>query len=170
MHALPSFVGPAVRPARPRAGPAAPARRRGMKALRQLTVVLLLVYGFGRMPLAVAADAFPSKPIRIVVPFGPGSGSDTATRILGQHLGTALRRFHFFGWVGLFAPAGTPAATVTQLSRQLQTTLALPEVVQRCQQLGAEAKWMGPAEFRQFVQTELTRQTKILKDIGVQPQ
>ena len=168
MHALPSSVGPAVRPARPRAGPAAPARRCAMNALRRLAAGLLLVCGFGPLSFAVAADAFPSKPIRIVVPFGPGS--DTATRILGQHLGTALRRFHFFGWVGLFAPAGTPAATVTQLSRQLQTTLALPEVVQRCQQLGAEAKWMGPAEFRQFVQTELTRQTKILKDIGVQPQ
>ena len=67
-------------------------------------------------------------------------------------------------------PVGTPAAIVTQLSNQLQTTLATPEVVQRFQQLGAEAKWMGPTEFRQFVQGELTRQTKILKDIGVQPQ
>ena len=29
---------------------------------------------------------------------------------------------------------------------------------------------MEPAEFRAFVQTELTRQPKILEDIGVQPQ
>ena len=32
------------------------------------------------------AESFPSKPIGIVVPFGPGSGTDTATRMLGQQL------------------------------------------------------------------------------------
>ena len=63
-----------------------------MKALRRLAAGLLLACGFGPLPFAAAADPFPSKPIRIVVPFGPGSGSDTATRILGQHLGTALRQ------------------------------------------------------------------------------
>jgi len=36
------------------------------------------------------ADMFPSKPITVVVPFAPGSGTDTITRLIGQHLGTAL--------------------------------------------------------------------------------
>ena len=41
---------------------------------------------------AVAANAqnYPSKPITIVVPFGPGSGSDLIARIIGQRLGAAL--------------------------------------------------------------------------------
>ena len=43
-------------------------------------------------PAARAADAWPSQPIRIVVPFGPGSGTDTATRVLAQHLQAALKQ------------------------------------------------------------------------------
>ena len=34
----------------------------------------------------------------------------------------------------------------------------------------AEAKWMGPAEFRGYVVSEVARLPKILADIGVQPQ
>jgi tripartite-type tricarboxylate transporter receptor subunit TctC len=41
----------------------------------------------GAMPgMAVAQDTFPSRPITIVVPFGPGSGTDVGTRLLGQKL------------------------------------------------------------------------------------
>ncbi len=36
--------------------------------------------------------AYPSKPITIVVPFGPGSATDTITRVVGQHLSVALKQ------------------------------------------------------------------------------
>lgn len=83
---------------------------------------------------------------------------------------TVLPNFHFIGWVGLFAPAGTPAPIVTRLASELQKVVAMPEIGQRFQQLGAEVKWMGPADFRNFVGTEVARLPKILADIGVQPQ
>ncbi len=35
----------------------------------------------------VAAQVFPSKPIRLIVPYGPGGSSDILSRILGQRLG-----------------------------------------------------------------------------------
>ena len=41
---------------------------------------------------AAAAQPFPSKPVTIVVPFAAGSGTDSITRILGQHLATALNQ------------------------------------------------------------------------------
>ena len=78
--------------------------------------------------------------------------------------------FHFIGWVGLFAPAGTPAPVVAKLAAEVQKVVAIPEIGQRLQQLGAEARWMGPADFRTFVGAEVTRLPKILADIGVQPQ
>lgn len=39
---------------------------------------------------AVAAQAWPSKPLTIIVPFGAGSGNDQVARLLGQELSTAL--------------------------------------------------------------------------------
>ena len=83
---------------------------------------------------------------------------------------TVLPNFHFIGWIGLFAPAGTPAPVVARLSTEMQKIMALPEVGQRFQQMGADAKWIGPAEFRTFVGNEVTRLPKILADIGVQAQ
>ena len=83
---------------------------------------------------------------------------------------TVLPNFNFIGWVGLFAPAGTPAPVVNRLAAELQKVVATPEVGQRLQQLGAEVKWMGPAEFRTYVVGEVARLPKILSDIGVQPQ
>ena len=83
---------------------------------------------------------------------------------------TVIPGFHFIGWVGLFAPAGPPAPVVNRLSTELQKVLAMPEVGQRLLQLGAEAKWMGPAEFRTYVGNEVARLPRILADIGVQAQ
>jgi tripartite-type tricarboxylate transporter receptor subunit TctC len=38
------------------------------------------------------AQEFPSKPIRFIVPLTPGSGADIAGRILGKHIGDAVRQ------------------------------------------------------------------------------
>ncbi|MSP45712.1 MAG: tripartite tricarboxylate transporter substrate binding protein [Xanthobacteraceae bacterium] len=41
---------------------------------------------------AVHAQAYPNKPITIVTAFGPGSASDTITRVIAQPLGVALKQ------------------------------------------------------------------------------
>lgn len=47
--------------------------------------------------LAVAApvaaqDAWPAKPVRVIVPQGPGSGTDLVARVFAEQLGTAFRQ------------------------------------------------------------------------------
>lgn len=37
-----------------------------------------------------AAQAYPARPVRIIVPYQPGQGTDVATRYLAEHLGKAL--------------------------------------------------------------------------------
>lgn len=41
---------------------------------------------------AAHAQTYPARPITIVVPFAPGSGTDSIARIIGQHLATALNQ------------------------------------------------------------------------------
>ena len=62
-----------------------------------MTSVLRSIAG-GLMLLGVAAatsavaDSYPTKPITIVTAFGPGSASDTITRVVAQPLGVALKQ------------------------------------------------------------------------------
>lgn len=48
----------------------------------------LLCFAAGMViaPAALAADSYPNKPIRMVVPFPPGAASDFLARVLGQKL------------------------------------------------------------------------------------
>ena len=51
----------------------------------------LVLLALAAMPLgATAQQPYPSKPIRIVVPFGPGSATDTIARMIGDKAGKAL--------------------------------------------------------------------------------
>lgn len=54
---------------------------------RALAPALLLVSSLlGGPPVTHATDAYPSRPVRLVVPFAPGGGSDVTGRIIGQKL------------------------------------------------------------------------------------
>jgi tripartite-type tricarboxylate transporter receptor subunit TctC len=44
-----------------------------------------LLVAIGVMPVA-AQDKYPSKPVKVVVPFGPGSATDIVMRIVGEHM------------------------------------------------------------------------------------
>jgi tripartite-type tricarboxylate transporter receptor subunit TctC len=51
---------------------------------------IAMVGGAAALPLAARAQSWPSRPITIIVPFGPGSGTDIVSRIIAQPLGIAL--------------------------------------------------------------------------------
>ena len=55
-----------------------------MKLLRTLLIALLAA------PSMAAAQAYPSKPIRLVVPYPPGGGADNVARVFSQKLAEAL--------------------------------------------------------------------------------
>lgn len=54
--------------------------RSSLKKFTLLTAALLFSSS------AIAADNYPSKPVRIIVPYQAGQGTDTATRIFADHL------------------------------------------------------------------------------------
>ena len=59
------------------------------RILRQLScAALTTLAALGALP--VAAQSFPAKPIRLVVPFPPGGTPDILSRIIGEHVGKSL--------------------------------------------------------------------------------
>ena len=74
------------------------------------------------------------------------------------------------GWIGLFAPAGTPAAVVDRLNAEVTRVMQLPDVRDRFRDLGAEPGPMKPAEYAAWVQGEVNKWTKLAREAGLQPE
>jgi len=58
--------------------------------LALLTVALLTFAALTAGGAAQAQDHYPSRPIKIIVPFGPGSATDIVIRIVGEHMRPTL--------------------------------------------------------------------------------
>ena len=54
--------------------------------MRKRHVLFLLAAGLLGLPATAAPEAYPAKPLKIVVPFPAGSGTDAGARVLGQWL------------------------------------------------------------------------------------
>ena len=61
---------------------------------RRLVPALLLAGLLGGLPGALsgaAAQAYPSRPVKLIVPFPPGGSTDVIARMIAQRLGDALK-------------------------------------------------------------------------------
>jgi tripartite-type tricarboxylate transporter receptor subunit TctC len=73
-------------------------------------------------------------------------------------------------WTGVLVPSGTPEPIVTRLNAALVKVLNQPDLRQRLGEQGAEAMPMSPAEFRQFIASEVEKWGKLVKISGAQVQ
>jgi len=74
------------------------------------------------------------------------------------------------GWNGLFAPAGTPSDIVKKINSEITKIVQLPDVRARILDIGAEPGPMLPGEYATWVQSEVTKWTKLVKEAGIQPE
>ena len=57
-----------------------------LRNFRTIFAATVLICASTTLPLTVAAQAFPSKTVRVVVPFPPGGSADLLTRAMGKRL------------------------------------------------------------------------------------
>jgi tripartite-type tricarboxylate transporter receptor subunit TctC len=70
-------------------------------------------------------------------------------------------------WVGVLAPAGTPAPVVQKIYEEMGKSLAKPETQARMKQLGAIIIGDTPAEFAAFLKKDNERWAQVIKASGV---
>lgn len=70
-------------------------------------------------------------------------------------------------WLGVMAPAGTPAPIVEKLAAAVHQSLSKPETRDRLRELGAITVTNSPAEFRQFLEKDSERWARLIKAAGV---
>jgi tripartite-type tricarboxylate transporter receptor subunit TctC len=70
-------------------------------------------------------------------------------------------------WWGLLAPAGTPAAIVKRLHGELSAILASPEIQKWFVSEGAEPVNMSPEQFGKFIQAEIVKWARVVKQAGI---
>ena len=73
-------------------------------------------------------------------------------------------------WIGLVAPAGTPAAVVERLHREIADIQNSPKVQQQLAAEGADIARMSIAEFGAFQASELAKWGKVVKEAGIKAQ
>lgn len=70
-------------------------------------------------------------------------------------------------WYGMVAPAGTPPAVVATLNRIATEAMRDPVVKEKLAVQGAELVGDSPEHFRAFIDSEIKKWAKVIKDAGV---
>ena len=70
-------------------------------------------------------------------------------------------------WWGIVAPAGTPAAVLDRLQRDVAAILDAPETQKRFQHEGVDVLRMTREQFGQHIAAETTKWTQVVKQAGI---
>ncbi len=73
----------------------------------------------------------------------------------------------FSNWFGVFAPAGTPPELVARLNREINASLAAPEVIDRFVKTGAEAAGGTPEQFAKLYRDEFESWKQVIQRANV---
>jgi tripartite-type tricarboxylate transporter receptor subunit TctC len=70
-------------------------------------------------------------------------------------------------WIGVFAPAKTPAPIVERLHKEIAAALANPGVQEKLTKLGADPMTMSSADFRALIGKEIKDNAALVKAAGI---
>ncbi len=82
----------------------------------------------------------------------------------------AVPGYEAVGWLGLSAPANTPAEVIGILNKEINAALADPEIKARLAALGGVPTPMTPSAFGQYVADETDKWAKVIKFGNIKPE
>lgn len=99
----------------------------------------------------------------------------SAKRVTGWEQTPALNEllpgFEMVGWFAVVAPAGTPAAVIQKLNKEINALLTDADVAQRMATIGPLAEALGgPEQLGGFLNAEHERWSAVAKEIGLLPE
>ena len=78
-----------------------------------------------------------------------------------------LPGFEAFEWNGVFVPHGTPQPIITALNGAINQAIVSPEVKDRFDNLNIESRPTTPEEFRAFIDEQMERWGKVVKEANI---
>jgi tripartite-type tricarboxylate transporter receptor subunit TctC len=82
-------------------------------------------------------------------------------------LAETLKGFEYYDWGGFMAPAGTPAAIVAKLQKEMNAVLAQPDVVQQMRGQGFLPVQGSSEDFNKFIKSEQQKWGQVAKGISL---
>jgi tripartite-type tricarboxylate transporter receptor subunit TctC len=82
-------------------------------------------------------------------------------------VGDTVKGFESAQWYGMGAPAGTPAAVVATLNKEINAGIADSKLKVRLAELGGVPLSMSPGEFGKYLTTETEKMGKVIKAAGI---
>jgi tripartite-type tricarboxylate transporter receptor subunit TctC len=70
-------------------------------------------------------------------------------------------------WIGVFAPARTPAPILERLHKEIAAALANPAVAEKMTKLGADPMAMSASDFRALIGKEIAANAELVKAAGI---
>jgi tripartite-type tricarboxylate transporter receptor subunit TctC len=116
------------------------------------------------------AQAFPSRPVTMIVPFAPGGGTDVAARFVGEHMARWLPEFQASGWFAVFSPKATPKSILDKLTDALDRAPDDEGTRKRLLELAndvTEKSRRGQQALRALLRNEIARWTPIIQAANI---
>jgi tripartite-type tricarboxylate transporter receptor subunit TctC len=74
--------------------------------------------------------------------------------------------FSATSWIGFLAPAGTPKNIIDRYNKEIVKILHMPEVRDKLKEMEFEVVASSPDEFKSWIQSEIPRWGKVIKETG----
>ena len=85
-------------------------------------------------------------------------------------VGETVPGFEMSSWLGVFAPAGTPAPIIDQLNRAIVAAMRSDDIRGKLDPQGLEIIGSTPADFAAVIREDLDRRREIIRTAGIQPE